>query len=98
MIRAALLAAALAVSMAQQRPDAQGEPDIKFPGGKSQRDEILKMEFEKSQHDAARLVKLSGELQADLEKTDYRVLSVSLVKKAEDIEKLARQIKTRLRR
>ncbi len=96
-----VLAAAL---IGQERPpipqhgEVQSDQDIKLPSGKSQRDEILTVEHEKTVRDVARLVKLSEQLKADMEKNDWRVLSVGMVKQAEEIEKLARQIKTRLRR
>lgn len=43
-----------------------------------------------------KLYQLAGDLKAEVEKTDSsQVLSLALVKKAEEIEKLARDIKTR---
>jgi hypothetical protein len=43
-----------------------------------------------------KLYQLAGDLKAEVEKTDSsQVLSLNLVKKAEEIEKLARDIKTR---
>jgi hypothetical protein len=43
-----------------------------------------------------RLYQLAGDLKAEVEKTDSgKVLSLVMVKKAEEIEKLARDIKTR---
>jgi hypothetical protein len=75
-----------------QRPD-----DVHLPNGKSQRDEILKAEHEQNVKDAAQLSELAQQLQQDLEKDDRFVLSMSTLKKAEDIEKLAHKIRTRLR-
>jgi hypothetical protein len=43
-------------------------------------------------------VKLAEELQDDLAKEDRHVLSIASLKKAEDIEKLARKIRTRLKK
>jgi Tfp pilus assembly protein PilO len=74
------------------------EPDQRLPSGKSQKEEILKADHQKSLRDAAEIVKLAEELKAELEKNDYHVLSVSALKKTETIEKLARNIKGRLRR
>ena len=73
-------------------------PDVKLPNGKSQKEEILKAEHEKTLLDAAQLVKLAEELQDDLIKEDRHVLSIASLKKAEDIEKLARKIRTRLKK
>ena len=84
---------------AQQPPTASDDPpDIKLPSGKSQRDEILKADHEKSLKDVAELVKLSEELQIELEKNERYVLSVASLKKVENIEKLAKRIKSRLKR
>jgi hypothetical protein len=84
---------------AQQPSTTPADPsDIKLPSGKSQREEILKADHEKSLKDAAELVKLSEELQIELEKNERYVLSVASVRKVEDIEKLAKRIKSRLKR
>ena len=85
----------LLVASAQQPGE---DPDIKLPSGKSQRQEILKVEHQKSIEDAARIIKLAEELKADLEKDEYQVLSISSLKKTEEIEKLARKIRERIRR
>jgi hypothetical protein len=77
-------------------PDAQNQ-DVKLPNGKSQRDEILKAEHEENLKDAARLVELSQNLKADLEKSDTFVLSMGTIKKTDDIEKLVKKIRDRLR-
>ena len=58
----------------------------------------LKADYEKTLQDAAQLVKLSEELQDDLIKEDRHVLSLASLKKAEDIEKLAKRIRTRLKK
>src|SRR3974377_1881939 len=72
--------------------------DIKLPNGKSQRDEILKAEHEQNIKDAAHLADLAEELKVELEKNDRFVLSVSTLKKTDESEKLARKIRSRLRR
>ena len=85
----------------QQQPprtEPTTDPDKRLPNGKLQRDEILKAEFEKSLKDAADLVRLSEELKAEMEKDDRFVFSISSLKKTEEIEKLARRIRTRMKR
>ena len=93
---------AIAIGAPQRAPRApEAEPDkndMRLPSGKSQRQEILKADHEKSKTDAAELVTLAEELQQELEKSEHQILNVRLVKKAEDIEKLARRIKDRMRR
>jgi hypothetical protein len=82
---------------AQQLPPP--EPlDNKLPNGKSQREEILKADHERSLKDAAELVKLSEDLKIELEKNERHVLSVASLKKLDDIEKIAKRIKSRLKR
>ena len=79
-------------------PSAPGtEQDVVLPSGKSQRDEILKQEREQNIRDAAQLAQLAEELKADLEKNDRFVLSLSALKKTDDIEKLAKKIRGRMR-
>jgi hypothetical protein len=46
--------------------------------------------------DAAKLVKLANDLKDELSKTDRDTLSVSAVKKAEQIEKLAKGLKSKM--
>ena len=75
----------------------ESQDDPKLPNGKSQRDEILKAEHQKSLEDARELSKLADELKVDLEKNDRYVLSIATLKKVEDIEKLARKIRDRMK-
>ena len=81
-----------------QSPTSGQKPEeVRLPNGKLQRDEILKNEHEQNVKDAAQLTELAQQLQMDLEKEDRFVLSISTLKKTEDIEKLAHKIRTRLR-
>jgi len=75
----------------------QEEEDVKLPNGKSQRDEILKAERDANIKDAARLVELAEALKSDLQKTDRFVLSMDTLKKTDDIDKLVKKIRNRLR-
>jgi len=70
---------------------------VRLPNGKMQRDEILKADFQKSLEDARELSKLADELKTDLEKNDRYVLSIASLKKTEEIEKLAKRIRDRLK-
>jgi hypothetical protein len=74
------------------------ETDVKLPNGKSQRDEIAKADYKKNLEDAAELARLAGELRADLEKETAFVVSLKTIKKTEDLEKLERNIRGRLKR
>src|SRR5437588_4252192 len=82
----------------QQIPEASHpQEENRLPNGKLQRDEILKSEHQQNLKDAAQLVELSEQLKEDLEKNDRYVLSVSILKKTDDIEKLVKKIRSRLR-
>jgi len=56
-----------------------------------QRDEILKAEHEQNLKDAARLADLAEQLKQELEKNDRYILSVSSLKKTDEIEKLVKK-------
>ncbi len=78
--------------------DLNPNRDVKLPNGKSQQEEILKAEHEKTLKDAQELVKLSEELHDDLIKSDRHVLSLTNLKRIDEIEKLAKRIRGRLKR
>ncbi len=93
-----LAIAALVAAFARPAQKAEEASDVKLPDGRSQQQEILKSEHRRAIEDVGRLIKIAQELKADLEKDEYQVLSVSSLKKTEDIEKLARRIRERLHR
>ncbi len=79
------------------QPPTESEP-VHLPNGKLQSDEILKEDHEKSIKDAAQLIDLAESLKQDLEKDDAHILSIADLKKTEEIEKIAKRIRTRLKR
>ncbi|HET8550387.1 MAG TPA: hypothetical protein VFL57_20395 [Bryobacteraceae bacterium] len=79
----------------------EGEPvsrEPRLPDGRSQKEEILKQEYQKALDEAGELLKLAEGLKADLERDERHVLSLNTLKKTEDIEKLAKRIRGRLKR
>jgi hypothetical protein len=48
-------------------------------------------------HDTDKLLKLSVELKESVDKSDENVLSLDVIKKAEEIEKLARSVKDKMK-
>jgi hypothetical protein len=103
--RMLLLLAPAAVAGAQL-PDPQTAPfktdekgpDVRLPNGKRQLDEILKAEHEQNVRDAHELTALATSFETEMEKTDRFVLSLPLLKKLDDMEKLVRRIRTRIRK
>ena len=85
----------------QQPLDRHQEPskpaEVRLPNGKLQQDEILKSDHDKTVKDAAQLIELAESLKKEIEKDDSHVLSISSLKKTEEIEKLAKRIRARLR-
>ncbi|HTQ53843.1 MAG TPA: hypothetical protein VMI94_05240 [Bryobacteraceae bacterium] len=97
--RIALLALAITPLVAPQSSPSRRTPhaeDIPFTNDKQQQDEILKADHERDLKDAAQLIELAEELKKELEKNDRHVLSISSIKKTEEIEKLAKRIRGRI--
>lgn len=94
----ALASALAAPQRGREFPRDQEGQDVRLPSGKSQRQEMLKADHAKSQTEAAELLELAQQLKEELEKSEYQVVNLKLVKKAEDIERLAKRIKDRMRR
>jgi hypothetical protein len=76
-----------------------GQPrDLKLPNGKWQRDEIVKADYKRNLQDAADLVELSRQIRDELQQSDAYIVPLKTVKKLEDLEKLSRNIRGRLKR
>lgn len=71
--------------------------DRKLPNGKSQSDAIAKEDHQKALKDAEDLVAMAEQLRDELKRAGDYVVPVSSVKKTEEIEKLARKIRGRLK-
>jgi Zn-dependent oligopeptidase len=73
------------------------DDDRKLPNGKSQNDAIAKQNHEQALKEANDLITVAGQLRDELQKAGSYVVPVSSVKKTEEIEKLARRIRGRLK-
>jgi len=83
----------------QARPyphQAPTDGEAPLPTTKAQQEEILKADHERDLKDVAQLIELAGQLKEELEKNDRHVLSISSLKKTDEIEKLAKRIHSRL--
>ena len=100
----ALAPAAIAASLvrAQQvTPQiTQGDetPERRMPNGQLQTDVILKADYEQNVKDARELTALAKSIELDFDKNDQNVLSLSLLKKLDDVEKITKRIRGRVRR
>ncbi|MBI4480909.1 MAG: hypothetical protein HY651_12890 [Acidobacteria bacterium] len=67
------------------------------PSGPSRNLKMMKESFEQTKKDTAELYDLAAELKEEVEKADENTLSISVIKKAETVEKLAEKIKNRMK-
>jgi hypothetical protein len=72
--------------------------DPKLPDGTSQKEAILKADHERTLKDADALIRLAEDLKIDIEKNDRHVLSLGTLKKLDEIEKLTKRMRGRLKR
>lgn len=96
-----LLLVMLTSLVAQLPPDSpprREDAPVRLPNGKLQSDEILKDDYKKNLKDAQDLIDLAESLKMSMEKGEQHVLSLGDIKKTEEIEKLAKRIRTRMRR
>jgi hypothetical protein len=95
-------------AVAQQTPQPPQPPshDINPPGDEGEARDRLTRDMEKKaakeraaaiKTDTDKLLKLSVELKAYVDKSDENVLSLDVIKKAEEIEKLAKSVKDKMR-
>jgi len=100
-VRGVLLGLLPAAMTAQNSPSLQDTPplqDPRLPNGKNQRDEILRAEYDQNLKDARELSAMARSFELDLEKSDRFVLSLPLLRRLDDMEKLTRRIRSRMRR
>lgn len=79
------------------RPNRETE-DKRLPDGRSQTEAILKEEHKRSLRELDEMAKLVADLRAEFEKNEHHVVSLSAIKKLEEIEKRSKRIRDRLRR
>ncbi len=95
----ALAPAALAASLARaQNLPGDETPDRRMPDGHTQTEAILKAEYDQNVRDARELTGLAKSIELDFDKNDQNVLSLGLLKKLDDVEKITKRIRGRVRR
>jgi hypothetical protein len=78
-------------------PKTSEEDDARLPNGKSQRDEIARQQHADALKDVDSLVAAAEELRDELKHAGNYVVPVTSLRKTEEIEKLARKIRGRLK-
>jgi len=95
--------AIFALPLLGQRPDpldATGglgrDRTKRMPDGRDRTLVILKQDAEKSTDDMAKVIDLAKELLADVEKNKFHTVDVRSVRKADEIIKLVKRVKSRM--
>jgi hypothetical protein len=89
-----LTGSALAQQFPAPKPPGEEEPK-RMPDGTLQSEAILKSEHKRNLEDVARLISLGQEIETEFKKFDHHVLSVGMLKKLDEIERLAKRIRGR---
>lgn len=79
-------------------PPISAEPEPTIPPlEQTLRRKMVKASYARLQKDTEQLVKLTSELKAEVDKANEDTLSLGVIKKAEEIEKLAEKIRNRMK-
>jgi len=78
-------------------PKSPDEDDGRLPNGKSQKDEIARQQHEEALKDVESLLSSAEELKSELKRAGIYVVPVESVRRTEEIEKLAKRIRGRLK-
>jgi hypothetical protein len=83
------------------RAPGQHRPEEKTPEEKQQEEQLQKarnkQRYEQLKRDSDRLLQLATELKKYVDQADENVLSLDVIRKAEEMEKLARDVKNKMR-
>lgn len=93
-----LLAATVVFAQFPQFPAHDDDEPKRLPNGKLQSDEILKADYKANLKDLAELRRLNEAIGEELDKNKGMVLSLKSVKDLEEIEKIAKRMRTRMKR
>ena len=100
--RTSFLAVFGALLLAQLPPPEHQNQDtpniLRTPDGRNRTEMILKADHEASIKDLDTMRKLIEDVKIDMEKNDRHILSVATLKKLDEIEKLTKKIRGRMKR
>jgi hypothetical protein len=99
-LAAGLLPAQSQVNFPQEVPSAipqEPRDDSRLPNGKNRAEVIVKSDYDQNVKDARALIDMAKSFEEDLEKDDRYVVSLSSLKKLDDIDKLTKRIRGRLK-
>jgi hypothetical protein len=95
------LAPALLSAQPPPREMAAGEDDPsgrRMPDGRLMSEAVLKEDHKRNIEDLHRMKEIIGEVEQSLEKNAQHVLSIENLKRLEEVEKIGRRIRGRMRR
>ena len=100
---AALALPSLVAQGSRQRGGFGSEPfgterEKRMPDGRSRTLMLLKSDVDKSTADMAKVIELATDLQKDIERNQFHTVDLGSVRKAEEILKLVKRVKSRLSR
>jgi len=95
---AAVFLLAFLVGSFAQTPSAKSPEDVTLPNGKRWNDVIAEADYKRNVKDARELATIAAEIRDDIEASDKFVLSLKILRKVEDVEKLAKDLRARLRK
>lgn len=100
MLGAALPAAAAAQSIPPELMTSQGDDrrPKRLPNGRLISEAIIKEDNRRNLDELKKIREITAALEKDLEETEGHVLSIDNLKRLEEIEKLSRSIRGRMRR
>ena len=85
-------------SVANQLPDANTQMKMRDQAARERNFEAANVERKKQiAEDSAKLLKLATDLKAEVDKTDKDTLSLIVIRKAEEIERLAHNVKEKMK-
>jgi hypothetical protein len=94
---ASLLAAAAGAQQLPMPPPSREEPK-KLPDGRLWSEAVLKANYEANLKELERMRKILDSVQEELEKSKGHVLSIKALKDLEELERLSRRVRDRMRR
>lgn len=98
MLAPAALMASLARAQVMPQIIQGDEPQQRMPDGHTQTEAILKADYEQNVKDARELTQLAKSIELDFDRNDQNVLSLTLLKKLDDVEKITKRIRGRVKR
>ncbi|MBY0375492.1 MAG: hypothetical protein K2Q23_15970 [Bryobacteraceae bacterium] len=92
------LIAALLVQLPPPQSERPDPKDLRLPNGKLQSEEVLKEEHKRTLKDVDEITRLAAEIRAEMEKNEHHVLSLGLLKKFDEIERITKRARSRVRK